>query len=309
VPGALPFRPRRHLVPPAAPDATTFDYVCHATDIRNRLTGWAPDGRMVTPTRTGTEPEPSRASAPTGRRPGLSDEDLAPEVAARHLRVDVDAWEGIYVVGDVHGCRRELEALLSALAPAEEDLVLFVGDLIRKGPDSPGVVELVRDAPNALSIRGNNEEKLLQGRVDLPALDPVADYVESLPVVISFGDAVLVHGGVDTRMPLSDQGIERLLNTRSIPPENGYDGPFWFDEYEGPERVFFGHTVLDAPVVTDHAVGLDTGCVYGGALTAYDYRADEVVSVPAYETYKSRPDRKVLDLPGVQVRPTRIGAE
>jgi len=264
---------------------------------------------MATPTRTGTEPEPSGASAPTGRRPGLRDEDLAPEVAARHLRFDADAWEEIYVVGDVHGCRRELEALLAALDPAEQDLVLFVGDLIRKGPDSRGVVELVRDTPNAFSIRGNNEDKLVHGRVDVPELDPVADYVESLPVVISFGDALLVHGGVDTGRPLAEQDVECLLNTRSVPPENGYDGPFWFDEYEGPERVFFGHTVLDAPVVTEHVVGLDTGCVYGGSLTAYDYRAEEAVSVPAFETYQSRPDRKVLDLPGVQVEPTPIRAE
>ena len=264
---------------------------------------------MATPTGTGTELEPAGESDPDGRRPGLSDEDLAPEVAARHLRFDADAWEEVYVVGDVHGCRRELEALLAALDPTEEDLVLFVGDLIRKGPDSRGVVELVRDTPSAFSIRGNNEDKLLHGRVEVPELDPVADYVESLPVVISFGDAVLVHGGVDPRRPLTEQDVERLLNTRSIPPENGYDGPFWFDEYEGPERVFFGHTVLDAPVVTEHVVGLDTGCVYGGALTAYDYRAEEVVSVPAFETYQSRPDRKVLDLPRVQTESTRIVAE
>jgi serine/threonine protein phosphatase 1 len=264
---------------------------------------------MVPPTGSGAGLALEGRSRPDDGRPGLRDEDLAPEVAERHLRLDVDAWEEIYVVGDVHGCRPELEALLSALGPDEDDLVLFVGDLVRKGPDSRGVVGLVRDAPNMFSVRGNNEAKLVHDRVDIPELDPVAAYIESLPVVISIGDSFLVHGGVDTRLPLSDQGIERLLNTRSIPPENGYDGPFWFDHWEGPQRVFFGHTPLEAPVVTEHAVGLDTGCVYGGSLTAYDYRADEVVSVPAFETYQSRPDRKVLDLPEVQVDPTPILGE
>lgn len=264
---------------------------------------------MVPPTGTGAGPALGRDHRSDDGRPGLSDDDLAPEVAERHLRLDVDAWDDVFVVGDVHGCRAELEELLAALDPSDDDLVLIVGDLIRKGPDSHGVVELVRDTPNVFSIRGNNEAKLIHGRVDIPELDPVADYIESLPVVISFGDSFLVHGGVDTRMPLDEQGIERLLNTRAIPPENGYDGPFWFDYWEGPERVFFGHTPLDAPVVTDHAVGLDTGCVYGGSLTAYDYHADEVVAVPAFETYESRPDRKVLDLPEVQVEPTPIGSE
>jgi serine/threonine protein phosphatase 1 len=264
---------------------------------------------MVPPTGTGAGLALEGKSRSDDGRPGLTDDDLAPEVAKRHLRLDVDAWEEVYVVGDVHGCRPELEALLDALDPGEEDLVLFVGDLIRKGPDSRGVVELVRDAPNLYSIRGNNEAKLIHDRVDIPELDPVADYIGSLPVVISLGDSFLVHGGVDSRMPLAEQGIERLLNTRSIPPENGYDGPFWFEGYEGPGRVFFGHTPLDAPVVTEHAVGLDTGCVYGGSLTAYDYRADDVVSVSAFETYQSRPDRKVLDLPEVQVEATPILAE
>lgn len=180
---------------------------------------------MVPP--TGTDPGLAFADEPPdddGSRVGLTDDDLAPGVADRHLRLDVDVWEQIYVVGDVHGCRRELEALLSALDPSGDDLVLIVGDLIRKGPDSLGVVELVRETPNVFSIRVNNEAKQIHDRVDLPELDPVADYVESLPVVISFGDSFLVHGGVDTRMPLSDQGIERLLTPAPSRPRTATTG-------------------------------------------------------------------------------------
>ena len=79
-------------------------------------------------------------------------------------------------------------------------------------------------------------------------------------------------------------------------PGNGYDGPFWFESYEGPPRVFFGHTVLAEPLVTEWAVGLDTGCVHGGKLTAYDCETEEVVSVPAERTYRPRSDDKVLHL-------------
>jgi serine/threonine protein phosphatase 1 len=224
----------------------------------------------------------------------VTDADFSEEVAPLHRRFDVDEYDDIYVVGDVHGCLSELETLWRELGPGEDDLVVFVGDLIRKGPDSRGVVEFVHGKPNAYSVRGNNEAKLIHDRVDLPSLDPLAAYIESLPVAISWAEDMAVHGGVDPRRTLADHDVLDLLKTRAIPPENGYDGPFWFDLYEGPPRVFFGHTVLDAPVDTEWAIGLDTGCVYGGALTAYDYYGDSFVSVPAEATYKERADRKII---------------
>jgi diadenosine tetraphosphatase ApaH/serine/threonine PP2A family protein phosphatase len=82
---------------------------------------------------------------------------------------------------------------------------------------------------------------------------------------------------------------------RAVPPQNGYSGPFWFEGYEGPPRVFFGHTVLERPLETEAAVGLDTGCVYGGELTAYDCTRDRFVSVPAEAAYRQRAHEKVLE--------------
>jgi serine/threonine protein phosphatase 1 len=77
-----------------------------------------------------------------------------------------------------------------------------------------------------------------------------------------------------------------LQTVRSLAPEGGYTRPFWFDSYEGPPRIFFHHTVLEDQVVGPHTVGLDTGCVYGGALTAYDCRRDERVSVEPDRRYE-----------------------
>jgi serine/threonine protein phosphatase 1 len=226
----------------------------------------------------------------------VDDADLHDDVAARHRRIDAAAWDDIYVVGDVHGCHRELEDLVDRLDPSADDLLVFVGDLVRKGPDSKAVVEFVRRHDNMVSIRGNNEDKLIHDRKTLDSLSETdLAYLESLPVAASWDDALVVHGGVDPRRPLREQGVGDLLNCRSIPPGNSYDGPFWFETYRGPPRTFFGHTVLDDPVVTDWAVGLDTGCVYGGSLTAYDYRADDLVRVPARETYQTRADAKVID--------------
>lgn len=238
----------------------------------------------------------ARPSSPDRTGSTVTDGDLHETVARHHRRIDASAWEDIYVVGDVHGCLRELEDLLARLEPATGDLVVFVGDLVRKGPDSAGVVDLVRSRENFLSVRGNNEDKLIHGRETLATLDGAdLGFLESLPVAVSWADAIAVHGGIDPRRPLSEQDAADLLTCRAVPPENGYDGPFWFEAYRGPPRVFFGHTVLDEPVVTDWTVGLDTGCVYGGALTAYDYYADELVSVPARETYRERSDRKIVD--------------
>jgi serine/threonine protein phosphatase 1 len=217
-------------------------------------------------------------------------------VDAFHRRLSLDEWNDVYVVGDVHGCVTELESLLATLDPADDDLVVFVGDLIRKGPDSQGVVSLVRQHSNMYSVRGNNEDKLLRRDATVPDLT-AADraWVESLPVAISFDDALVVHGGVDPRKPLEEHTVEDLLTTRSLVPGGSYDQPYWYERYVGPPRVFFGHTVHERPAVTDWAVGLDTGCVYGGALTAYDWYADEFVSVEAERTVQERSDEKIVD--------------
>jgi serine/threonine protein phosphatase 1 len=215
--------------------------------------------------------------------------------SVRHRRVDVSEWEGVFVVGDVHGCRAELERLLDELGVTGDDLVVFVGDLVRKGPDSAGVVELVRESENMLTVRGNNEEKLVRGTKHLPELsDAEMDWIRDLPVAISWEDALVVHGGVDPRKDLADHSVDELENCRSL-SDGSYARPFWWEEYAGPNRVFFGHTVLARPAVRDHAVGLDTGCVYGGRLTAYDWRDDEFVSVEPDETVQERSDSKIVE--------------
>lgn len=217
-------------------------------------------------------------------------------IEADHQHVDADDWDDIYIVGDPHGCRAELDELCEAVGLTDDDLLVFVGDLVRKGPDSKGVVDRVRTAPNMLTVRGNNEEKLLRGNKTLDELtDEDLEWIASLPVVISLPETLVVHGGIDPRKPRADHDVDDLQNTRSLVPDGSYDPPFWFEQYDGPEKVFFGHTVLDRPVVREHAVGLDTGCVYGGELTAYNWRTGEVTAVPAAETAVDRSEEKILD--------------
>ncbi|MFC4248680.1 metallophosphoesterase family protein [Natribaculum luteum] len=214
-------------------------------------------------------------------------------VSFEHRRIDLENWADVYVVGDVHGCLEDLETLFSVLELGDDDLVVFVGDLVRKGPQSKAVLEQVRESPRLLSVRGNNEQKVLDGDAAVPALGPTDyRYIESMPVAISWDGGVVVHGGVDPNRPLSAHSSEDLLTMRS-PAGNGYDGPFWFDAYEGPPRVFFGHTVLERPLEREWAVGLDTGCVYGGSLTAYDVRRERFVSVST-GGHRDRSDEKIV---------------
>ncbi|MWV63311.1 serine/threonine protein phosphatase [Halorubrum sp. JWXQ-INN 858] len=225
------------------------------------------------------------------------DRQFHPEVAPHHRRIDLDDFDDAYVIGDVHGCPEPLDRLLSTLGVTDDDLLLFVGDLVRKGPDSAAVVERVRDAPNAFTVRGNNEEKLLRGEKSLPGLsDDDLAWIRSLPVAISVGDDLIVHGGVDPRKPLAEHTIDDLQNTRSLAPGGSYDPPYWYEEYAGPPRVFFGHTVLDEPTVSEWAVGLDTGCVYGGTLTAYDLRRGTLTTVPAMRGGVDRSDAKIVSV-------------
>jgi serine/threonine protein phosphatase 1 len=213
--------------------------------------------------------------------------DLADEIP--HERIDADRYDDIYVVGDVHGCRRTFERLLDRLALGPDDLVVTVGDLVRKGPDSTGALDIARVQQNVVSVRGNNEQHLVSGRKSHPDHDAEdIAFMESLPLAISFDDALVVHGGIDHRKPLAAHDREDLLNMRSLAEFGGYERPLWFETREERPRVFFGHTPLSEPFASPHAVGLDTGCVYGGQLTAYDYRRDRFISVDPPTTYEQR---------------------
>jgi serine/threonine protein phosphatase 1 len=221
---------------------------------------------------------------------------LNPTIDASHQTICSDTWDEIYVVGDVHGCRDTLERLLETLQPTPDDLVVFVGDLIRKGPDSKGVLDLVKSQSNFYSVRGNNEQKFIDGRTSGDWLtDDDIDYLESLPLVITWDDVAVVHGGIDHRKPFVAHTRTELLNTRSLDSTGSYERPYWFETRRESPRVFFGHTVLSEAFESEYAVGLDTGAVYGGALTAYDYRAEELIAVNPPETYVSRSADCIVD--------------
>jgi hypothetical protein len=210
------------------------------------------------------------------------------------------------VVGDVHGCREELEALLLAAALGPGDRLVLAGDLTAKGPDSQGVVQLARER-GALAVLGNHDAHLLEvlggkstrahhARVarTLGAADVA--YLRALPLWLDLPelDALVVHAGLLPGVPLVDQPRHLLLNLRSFdargePTTRVEGGVPWASRWPGPRRVLFGHDALRGLQRHPHALGLDTGCVYGHALTAVWLPEDRLVRVKARKVW-SEPD-------------------
>ena len=213
------------------------------------------------------------------------------------------------IVGDVHGCLEELEDLLEESGWEEDDQLVLVGDLVAKGPDSLGVIRLMREM-RARAVRGNHDQHCLKwwdakcAGDELPELKPahqrVADELEAedwrwlaaLPLWIELPehDALVVHAGLLPDLPLEEQDPYDLMNMRSIlddgTPSRSYEeGTPWAAVWPGPRLVVFGHDAVRGLQNRPHSVGLDTGCVYGGWLTGLWVPRRDLVSVPARGTY------------------------
>jgi hypothetical protein len=213
------------------------------------------------------------------------------------------------VIGDVHGCADELDALLKECTHESGDDVVLVGDLVAKGPASREVLARVREE-GFRSVRGNHDAHVLRwkaahdaGEAE-PRLSPThaqlaqglddRDWalLRSLPLYLRLPEheALVVHAGLVPHVPLERQQPVMLMNMRSLRPDGSGskkpdDGTLWGALWPGPELVLFGHHASAGLQVYPHAIGLDTGCVYGGKLSACILPERKIVSVPARRAY------------------------
>jgi len=213
------------------------------------------------------------------------------------------------VIGDVHGCADELEDLLERAGPGAGDRIVLVGDLVAKGPASRRVLELVRRL-GALAVRGNHDEHLLRfhrarqagqrppplkaGHLALAReLEPEDwELLSALPLWLRLPEqtALVVHAGLVPGAPLEQQDPAMLMNIRTLRADGSGsarkdDGVLWGSRWGGPELVLFGHHAERGLQLHPHAIGLDTGCVYGKRLTGCWLPERELVSVPARHAY------------------------
>ncbi len=183
------------------------------------------------------------------------------------------------VVGDVHGCAEELAALLERVRPGR---LVLLGDLFTRGPDPAGVWALIRDW-RAEAVLGNHDAWLLGRPEALPALPAAARrWLAGRPTLIEEDGWVAVHAGLVPGRPPAEAPRRVRLDVRRWPDDADPAHPFWWSLWRGPPRVVFGHDARRGLVDRrPHALGLDTGCVYGGALTGWVVEDDRLVREPA----------------------------
>lgn len=214
----------------------------------------------------------------------------------------------ILVVGDVHGCFDELRRLIDRAKVSGGDEVTLVGDVVNKGPDSIGVIRFCRDNDIA-AVMGNHDDYVVRciaarrrgddrefsetaRKIAKKIADEDAAWLKSLPLWLRLPGqrAVVVHAGIVPGRSLTDQKRENLLTMRSVRPDGTgskriEDGVPWASLHRGPSHVFFGHDAVRGLQRWKYATGLDTGCVYGGRLTAFELTTESFVSVSAKASY------------------------
>lgn len=211
------------------------------------------------------------------------------------------------IIGDVHGCLSELKELLEKLNYQQgSDRLIFVGDVVNKGPDSLGVLKRIQSL-SAEVVLGNHELGFLNyltgndfgaGRsatfkrleVELGREKSVwAQWMSELPLYIEEKDFIVVHGGIVPGLRLSETPAKLLTRIRSWDGKgeniNSPDDPAWYDFYKGEKLVVFGHWAAKGLVVRDNVIGLDSGCVWGGSLSALVLPGRQIVQVKAHKVY------------------------
>ncbi len=209
------------------------------------------------------------------------------------------------IIGDVHGCDKELAKLLKTVsADPKTDNILFIGDLINKGPSSRGAWELYREFEGQ-SILGNHELSLLElveGKFHkhgkyFDALQKnfgryFADFVKDVhqwPLWYEDHDLMLVHAGLVPGLHPDQSDPWHLVTIRTWDGSGedlkNPDNPPWFDFYAGDDLVVFGHWAALGGLDRPRVIGLDTGCVYGGKLSCLILPERKIVSVPAKRAY------------------------
>jgi len=237
------------------------------------------------------------------------------------------------IIGDVHGCYDELVELLTKLGydatepsravTPEGRKAIFLGDLVDRGPDSPGVLRLVMSMVQrgqALCVPGNHDVKLLRklrgknvqithGLAEtlkqLEAEPPdfhkwVTEFIDGLVghYVLDEGRLVVAHAGMKERY--TGRASKRVREFALYGETTGETDEFglpvrynWAAEYRGRAAIVYGHTPVPEADWLNGTLNIDTGCVFGGKLTALRWPERELVSVPAARTY-AEPARPFL---------------
>ncbi|DBA83431.1 TPA: hypothetical protein ACH3X2_006566 [Trebouxia sp. C0005] len=225
----------------------------------------------------------------------------------------------LIVVGDVHGCPDELKILLRKCQFQQgSDVLAFNGDIINKGPKSVQAIDLIQSL-GGIVVRGNQDDKALAQYVQWQSGEPLeekskwleelgaerAEWLKQLPFSLSVPclKLLVVHAGLIPGIPLKEQSLKTLTELRTLPanaflPDGIADSDSsepkldetevpWASLWKGPQHVVFGHDAGRKLQTWPCATGLDTGCCYGGQLTALvipsPHKQTNTASMPAQD--------------------------
>jgi len=210
-----------------------------------------------------------------------------------------------YVVGDIHGCYYTLKKLISSLNIQESDKLIFLGDYIDRGPHSKDVVEYVKNLSkdkSVIALKGNHEQMCVYGfdkqlwlhnggvetlksyddrtpeEKKMPSFkekearqiwlknQPTIskehmEWIMDLPLYHEDENYFYVHAGVNPVLSLDEQTEQDMLWIRE---------PFIQSEKDFNKTIIFGHTPFKKVFMETNKIGIDTGCVYGNYLTAFE---------------------------------------
>ena len=228
------------------------------------------------------------------------------------------------IIGDIHGCCDELETLLATLGyQLKEDTythpdgrkAIFLGDLVDRGDqilDTLNLVQKMVATDNAICVPGNHDYKLLRHLKGqkvtinhgldktLAELEALADtelfslktFLHDLVshYLLDDGRLVVAHAGM--KQAYQGRGSSKIRDFAMYGESTGEIDEFglpvrlnWASEYRGDAMVVYGHTPVPEAVWLNGTIDIDTGCVFGGKLTALRYPERELVSVPARKVY------------------------
>ncbi len=224
------------------------------------------------------------------------------------------------IVGDIHGCLEEFDELLKKLSyDKSNDRLILLGDLIDRGPDSVGVVARARQM-DLECVMGNHDYKFLKWWRNSGTTNDVYDrhphyakfsdadvnYIARMAHYIKLDGTIIVHAGLRPGISLANQSKEDLYYIRYMDSDKRFvslkkinklgkeasDAHFWTEYWKGPESIVYGHNVhsYEDPLIEEVApgvvcYGIDTGCCFGGRLTALILETKEIVQVQAKQTY------------------------
>jgi predicted phosphodiesterase len=204
------------------------------------------------------------------------------------------------IIGDIHGCSREFSALLDKVAPSSAERLVLLGDLLNKGPDPLGVLRTF-ETLDCVCLLGNQDfdhlrwrngsvpkpESVLTRKL-LPSLcySKYLELVSKMPLFFENKNLVAVHGALLSGVALADQPLEVLTGDINLEKT-------WKDHLELDRPLVVGHkrynpNEADPYIVEGKFYGIDTGCVYGGCLTALCMPSARIIQVRAVRNYSAK---------------------